>query len=131
MTINDLKEKILNSDRSEWIWYDELGTWVFQNDLLISIKYNYSEERELFNEEWATRHLDKNAYKERYFIKYADNVVADVYAASVDGGRAVIPWPELQTNTITKFNNKIGEIVNTSKKEYYDYIDRCGLKVEL
>lgn len=129
MNVNDFRKAILGSDFDDWICYDDYGTWVLKSDLLISIEREDSGDLDPFFEEWATKHPDPHAYRKRYLIKYAGNIIYDVNAASVDGGRAVIPWPNAETNEIEPFANKIGEIVNNNLQEYYDYIRRCRLNV--
>lgn len=131
MKYDELIKKILNSKKEDWIPFDELGIWVFKDDLLISIQDESPAPREYFYEEWATKHPDQNAYQMRFFIKYANNPIADIYAADVDGGRAIIPYPDLETKCIDKFHNKIGEIVNSDITRYHEYIERSGLTYQM
>lgn len=130
MDLATLKDMILNSCVDDWIAYDELGTYVLKSDLLVSIQDVRSDELEPFYEDWAVNYPDKNAYQKKFFVKYGENVVEIVNAASIDGGRAVIPWPDFETKVISKFYNKIGEIVNLDLNRYYEYVHRSGLSVE-
>lgn len=129
MKYHELIEKILNSKKENWIHFDELGIWVFKDDLLISIQDVSSDPKEPFDEEWATKHPNKHSYQMRFLIKYANNPVIDIYAATVDGEGAIIPYPDIETKRIDKFHNKIGEIVNSDVTRYYEYIKRSGLNI--
>lgn len=132
MNVNDFRKAILDSDFEDWIYHPDLRSWVLKSDLLISICEEDIGEMQLFNEPWATAYfMDKKAYKTRFFLKYGTNVVRIVYAAVVDGARVTIPFPKVNTNNLSGFDDKIGTIINCQTvQEYRNSLNLARLIVE-
>ena len=129
MNFVNMQNLIMQSEASDWISHDDYGTWVFVDDLLISIKREESEEVELCNEDWIRKYSNINTFKQKYLVMYAGNVVCVVDAVSVEYGSAIIPCPFMGGVKIGFFENKIGEIVNDNFEKYYEYLGKDGLNV--
>ena len=82
--------------------------------MLISIQRENVENPDVFTEEWAAKCPNPNAYIQRYFLKYAGNIIETIYTASIDGRRADIPYPRLSNMTISGYECTIGKIVNNN-----------------
>ncbi|MBE5875638.1 MAG: hypothetical protein E7290_01970 [Lachnospiraceae bacterium] len=131
MTYDNFWQTITNSTPDEWLYDDENSTYVFKNDLSISIvgsEIDYSESGK-FYEEWAIRHPDATARRKEFSLCYNGVVIERFYTAAVDGLRMYIPYPNLDTMSISSEQYAIGKIVNIPNEGYgYEsYLHRCGI----
>ena len=99
-------------------------------DPKITIKWDRAEEPEPFNEEWAVKHVDKNAKYAKHYVCYEDKTVKNIDMVWVDGGRALIPAPDRTTNHISRRSYLIGRLLNWDLDNYNGYIRRSGLIVD-
>lgn len=82
-----------------------------------------------YREEWATKFDDPRAYMQRYLLRYGINVVDIITMVALDGGRAVVPLPKMGTMFITPWQDKVGQIISYSQREYKEYRDKAGIAV--
>lgn len=82
-----------------------------------------------FTEDWANRHPDKKATGYWYELYYDGAFLDRFILVSVDGGRADIPPPNLQTKEISQFNYHVAKIHDTLNT-LDEYIKRSGLSVK-
>ena len=126
-TLNDLNNTILESTPSDWIVEHDGRPAVYKNDLLLTIKTVNT--KESFNEPWAVKHPNPNAKQSMAEIYYGNNVIIDVHLANIDGGRALMPYPDSETHTqISNFDYKIGCILN-GQEDMDNYMQRCKFTV--
>lgn len=132
MNRHEFIETILNSDLNQWTNNVNFNIIVFNDNLDISISEDRNSDNENmpFNEPWATDHFcDKNALRTVYLVKYGQNIVDVVYCAIVDGGRAIIPYPNANTNNISEYHYKIGQIINENSQMYEEALRLSGLTI--
>lgn len=112
MDYNTFVESIQRSTPQDWLANDEFGVCVLKNNLMISIQREEKEAPEPFHEEWAVNCPDPNAYTQRFFLKYGDNIIDTFWAVSIDGNRATIPYPRIDDMTISSFQYAVACILN-------------------
>lgn len=123
-------EIICNSEITDWDENSEMCIMHYIPDPKIVIKWDQYEDHEPFNEEWATKHPDKNAKSTHYYVCYEDNIIKTLDMVWVDGSRALIPVPDYTTKHINRKNYNIGRLVNCNLDNYNGYIVRSGLIVD-
>ena len=75
MNYAEYKEAIMASKSDEWVAQRRLGTWVFKNDLMISIATERKSLMEMdkndflapYREEWATKFSDPSKCRRYYY----------------------------------------------------------------
>jgi hypothetical protein len=132
MRYDDFIQQISNSTEEDWLYDDEIGKFVFRNDIRISIQSDrsVSSEDERFYEEWATNFPDPNAYRKKYFLQFNECTISTFYTVEVDGYRCAIPYPRLEDMTITRQQYNIGRIVNSIHGYSFDeYLRSAGITI--
>ncbi|RJX40893.1 hypothetical protein D3P09_02405 [Paenibacillus pinisoli] len=123
---------IVESDPRDWIVNDEYGTYIYKENLSVTIKreeIDFSDQGR-FYEDWAERFPDKKAYRQKYFLCFHQTIVEDFYVVAVDGFRSYIPYPKLENMTITQFQYKVGSIINILSGHSFDeYLRRTKITV--
>lgn len=127
---DQLIELICNSEITDWDENSEMCIMHYMPDPKIVIKWDQYEDHEPFNEEWATKHPDKNAKRTHYYVCYEDKTLMVLDMVWVDGSRALIPVPDYTTKHINRKNYNIGRLVNWNLDNYNGYIVRSGLIVD-
>ncbi|MEK4328929.1 hypothetical protein MKX70_24120 [Paenibacillus sp. FSL R7-0312] len=133
MRYSEFKSLISNSSPDDWIYDDDIGKYVFMGDIRISILSDRSESvgDEGFYEDWARSFPDKNAVRKKYFLQFNDSIIEQFYTVAVDGHRSYIPYPVLNTMTITKEQYAIGEILNSIHGYSFDeYLQRSRITIQ-
>lgn len=132
MRYDDFFQQIVNSSMDDWLYDDEIGKFVFKNDIQISIQSDRTESigDDGFYEEWAINFPDQNAKRKKYFLQFNDCIVDTFYTVRVDGGRSDIPYPKLPDMTISSDQYNIGRIVNSINGHSFDeYLTSAGITV--
>jgi hypothetical protein len=131
MKYDELMKIIYNSQKGDWAFNDERGIYTFKNDLNVRIqKKDIVQDRDQFtSEDWATKNPDKTAYRVTYEIYYGASFVSEKLLVSVDGHRATLPIPEVNTLKVRKEDYAFAKIVD-QLDTLADYIQRSGLEVE-
>lgn len=113
-------------NRKDWLINYEGRPIVYKNDLNLSFHTKYLGDG--FNEDWATKHPDPNATQVRGYFYYGNNPIMEVFLVSVDGGRAILPYPKSDTNrVITRREYNIATLINDRLDEY---LQRSNIRVE-
>lgn len=121
MTYEEFINKIAESDIEDWIYDDEVGSYVFRKDIAITMQRD-REEDELFEEEWVERFIHHSEAKRlKIYLNYMGNTIDVFFTASVDGAQMNIPYPNIDEMAITRQQYNIGKIVN---KQECGVIDR-------
>jgi len=127
MRYDELREHLLNTTANDWLYEDSEGVFTFKNDLLVTIRRAPQEERHSFAEPWAAKFPDPNAWVELYDLFYGPSLVERFYFASVDGGRAAIPYPKSRDDLrITAWQYAIARAVSRGS-ELDKYLERAGI----
>ncbi|MDP4092822.1 MAG: hypothetical protein Q8920_05605 [Bacillota bacterium] len=125
---------IVNSEKEEWLYDDDLGRYVFRNDIRITIisDRGENEDRDFF-ENWATQFPDQHAFRARFFLCFNGSIIEAFYSAAVDGYRALIPYPRITDLTITNNQYRIGRIINIPYTvvidRYDEYLSQAGIRI--
>ena len=135
MNIVDFREKIKLSVNDEWVYHPEENISVLKTDLNISIIEAHPLDPTnlpLFNEPWAQDpYADKGALRTIYYVRYGIVVVDVIYCAIIDGGRCVIPLPDVKTLELDYYKFRIGSIINNDDRLYNEYLKRSKIGVQL
>ena len=137
MNYNEYRELIMTSKPNDWVAQRRLGTWVLKENLMISIATERSSLMEMdkndflapYREEWATKFDDPRAYMQRYLLRYSNNVIDIIPMVALDGARAVVPLPRMGTMFISPWQDKVGQIISYSQREYVEYRNKSGITV--
>jgi hypothetical protein len=130
MNYDQLKEKIKNSTRDDWLFNDERGIYTFKEDLNLRIQSKEidSDTDKFSGEDWATKHPDPTAYRETYEVFYGSSFVYEKLLVSVDGYRATLPLPKINTNIVSREDYHFAEIVD-QLDTLDEYMKRAGLEL--
>jgi len=123
---------IINSDKDDWLHNETPVTnFVYKKDLNIYIIENSIDHNndKFIGEDWAVKHPDPNAYKVFYDIYYGSTFVMRKMLVSVDGHRATLPLPYLNSNIVKKEDYQFAKIVDTLNS-LDEYMKRANLKIE-
>ena len=131
MTYDELMQMVYGSTKDDWVFSDERGIYTFKKDLNVHIhRKDIDHDFDKFTgEEWATKHPDPTAYRVTYEIYYGSSFVAEVLLVSVDGHRATLPLPDLNTMKVTQEDYKFAKIVD-QLDTLDEYMKRSGLEVQ-
>lgn len=102
--------------KDDWIINYDGRPYVYKHDMNLTLALNHS--RDSFNEEWATRHPDSHALRVQGFFLYNNAPIRELFLVSVDGGRAILPYPDTVTNMISSVDYNIASIFNDRLDEY-------------
>ncbi|MEW8194510.1 MAG: hypothetical protein AB2793_12435 [Candidatus Thiodiazotropha sp.] len=135
MTFKDILEFIPTTDpESDWCGINKgwMSESFLKEDPRLRFRAKFTEEHiqnENFIEPWANGFHHKQAVGYWYELFYDGAFLHRIVMVSVDGGRALIPCPELQTSEISKFNYHVGRLFDTLGS-MDSYIEKAGLSVE-
>ncbi len=131
MTYEELKKIVKESSKHDWLFSDERGIYTYKHDLNIWIKrkdINFDSDK-FSGEEWATKHPDPTAYRETYEVYYGSSFIEDKLLVSVDGHRASLPLPKINTNKVKLEDYQFAQIVD-QLDTLDEYMKRASLEVE-
>lgn len=120
MTYEEYKAIIAKSNAADWIYDDEYQSYLYKQDISITLKARLEEEKEIY-EKWSEIFPDEKAYKHVIEFYYNGARIDDFLTVSVNSHRMCIPYPKVGKLTITTEQYNIGRIINIP---YYDVIDR-------
>jgi len=129
MTYQELIKTIRESEKEDWLFSDERGIYTFKGDLNLRIeRRDIDHDNDKFSgEDWATKHPDPTAYRVIYEIFYGASFVEEKLLVSVDGHRATLPLPKVNTNEVSLEDYHFAEIVD-QLDTLQEYMRRAGLK---
>lgn len=123
MTYHELLHLIVSSGPGDWLDDDERGIFTLKTDLdvtLREVRKDEDYEPRPFEEEWATRYPNPTAYSVQFELWFRSSFVKVYYFVSVDGHRALIPFPKSRDDlTITHEQFAVAQAVNLSAGESY------------
>ncbi len=130
MNHNDVIEILNQGNQSDWLYDDDTGSYTYRQNLLLRMESKeIDHDRDIFQEDWATRHPDASAYKETYKVFYGSSLISRMELVSVDGHRATLPMPKSSTNVIPLNEYRFAQIVDQGGR-LDEYIKRSQLVVE-
>jgi hypothetical protein len=130
MRYDELKQKIADSSKEDWLYNDPRGIRTYKYDLSITIRRKEIDpDRDRFSEEWVKVFPNPSAYRETYAIYYGASFVEEKMLVSVDEHRATLPLPDLKTKTVTAEDYHFAELVDF-ENSLDEYMERAGFEVE-
>jgi hypothetical protein len=130
MKYEDFISCIVNSEKEDWLYDDDLERYVYKKDISISIVSDKENKEKGFYSDWINRLNDKTAFRARFFLCYNNSIVEAFHTAAVDGYRALIPYPDTNKMTITYKQYRIAGLVNISYKRLDEYLNLIGISIE-
>jgi hypothetical protein len=121
---------IIEAIRGEWNVDESQNEAISNLNPNIKISWNDYDEREAFQEDWATCHPDKSAYRYDYKLFVDGNIRRRFSLVWVDGFRAVLPIPKLGTNIVRREEYLMSKIFNRNIEELNSYMRRSNLIVQ-
>lgn len=132
MKLNEFIEEITNSEVDDWTYDDELGRYIYKNDIRISIVSD-REFDESYESEWLNCYSNKKGYFDRFNLCFNGSIIESFYGVAVDGHRMIIPSPRLTNLTITRKQKLIGKIINKPYTygidDYEQYLNMAGISI--
>ena len=131
MSYKELMKSILNTSKHDWLYNDERGIFTLKNDLdvrIVSKEIDFDNDK-FYGEDWAVSHPDPVAYKKTYEIYYRSSFVEEFTLVGVDGFRAYLPMPKVNTLFITPKQYSLAEAVD-SLGTLDEYLGRAKLSVQ-
>lgn len=80
--------------------------WYYTQD--VDLRIEHSDD---FKAGWLKHHDNKSASSYYFRVYYLNTLIVSIVLVLVDGGRALLPKPEHDTNTVKEFDYKIAQIV--------------------
>jgi len=116
MTYDEFFSAILNSNPGQWFYDDDLGKYVFEGDVRITIAADRTDAPPAwFSDGLTERFADRNAYNRRMYLCFNGVAIKILYTMVVDGGRMIIPYPDRgpdgETVTISQEQYRLGRIL--------------------
>lgn len=152
MQLNDFIRTILSSDPNDWsvvssptlldavenisiggqlmVKCDSHDTlFTYKNNLDISIAQGLSHVRD-FKEDWLSCYADQSASSIYVDLMWCGRVVKRIIAIAVDGGRCVIPLPNLTAREVRRSEYEIMRLlhhIGHVQSSYNEYCSRAGI----
>lgn len=134
MTYNEIWKIVETSEPDDWVetqTADGVVEIVYRNDLNVRFIDDYACEVEKdFQEPWANKHPNAQANKHEIRLYYASSCIESIPVVSVDGGRASLPLPEINTNEVPFRYYKAAKIGVQGNQRLDEYIERSKLVVK-
>jgi len=135
MTFDELLEFVPTTDpKTDWHGFNTewAGETFLKEDPRLRFRSSYAEQDiqcENFQEPWANCHPDKNARGFWFNLSYNGALIERFIVVSVDGGRALVPPPEINTTRIRRLHYVVAQI-HDSLGSLDEYIEKSRLTVE-
>ena len=131
MTYDQLIGVLIDAPRDAWLHNDQKGVYTFKYDLDVTLRENRPDDDQLFQEPWATRFPDRNARRVTFELWYRASFVKEYYFVSVDGGRALLPYPKAHDDLrISREAYAIGRTVDNPRGGLDEYLRRAQIIVD-
>jgi len=121
---------ICKSKHEDWNFFEDKCMCVLKSNHKVKIGWGNYDERREFHEEWAISHPDKNAYLYDYCIYNGDDELKHLSLISIDGHRAILPIPRINTNIVCREDYLLSRLFNVRIETLNDYMRRSKLVVE-
>lgn len=131
--LEDIRERISDSNPGDWIPFNDMGTWTFREDVQLRIQRNEQLDPNL-QTPW-TQPLQANSQSFSYLIYYGNSPVEFHTIASVDNFRAHIPFPQQpqgpqDSYSITPYQATLGRIITGEEQTFEAYLNRTGIEIQ-
>ena len=128
----DVREMVVESEFTDWIRFQNLGTWTFQPD--VSLRLTQREQLGQSQQPW-TNQFQAQSVRYGYVIYYGNSPVEYHTIVGVDNNRAFVPEPTQPQApggdyTITPYQVSLGEIITGDPSTFDSYRSRAGIEIE-
>ena len=125
MKYEEFMDTIVKSDYNDWTYDDDLGLYIYKEDITISIKSKRDDDIDKrFYEEWVKNYSDPKAYRSIFYLCFNGNTIKQFFTVAVDGYRMLIPYPKFKDMTISTEQDQIAKILNLPYTQDGKYMDR-------
>lgn len=131
MTYAELTELLADARPDEWLHDDYESVWTLTRDLDVTIRERRREEDlGTLNEPWAARLGHDPVHVYIFDLWYGASLVKAFHFASVDGIRALLPYPKSpEVLAITREQLSVAVAVNSHLGRLNEYLERAGIRV--
>lgn len=131
MTYTELTEMLIDARFDEWLHNDHEGVWTLKRDLNVTVRESRRDENlGPLHEPWAVSLGHDPVHVRIFGLWYGASLVKEFYFASVDGNRALLPYPRTQEDlVITCEQFGIAVAVNGDTGLLHRYLDQAGVRV--
>lgn len=129
MKYDEVMQMVLDNPFENWIYFDAYGEYTLKSDVNLHIVRCNFESKTSFYESWAIKDNDPNAFMYTYTIFYCNSRIDEFCLVAVDGYKAFIPMPQLNSTTISKQNYLLALAVDNIGS-LDEYITDSALTVE-
>lgn len=110
---NDIVQLLVDSIPDDFEYDDSIGQYLHKKDVSLRLQENRREEPRRFEEDWAQKFPDPNAYSQEVYLEYNGIRIETFWFTVVDGGRYVIPYPKSPIDLrISQFQYHLATILN-------------------
>lgn len=132
LTMIELLAMVRFDHARDWTYFPRLQRLTYNADPSFTIEINSDDDTE-FREEWMNVFPDKTGSKHYVTLRHNNSVLADEIFIGVDGGRAMLPLPELGRKELvtTYFKRTLGTIINKAMDRedlYEQYLESAGFR---
>jgi len=114
----------------EWLHDDSHGVWTLKRDLNVTVRERSEEDRGTLDEPWAVQLGHDPVHIRTIDLWYGASLVKAFSFASVDGGRALLPYPKTREElVITREQRAIAVAVNSHLGRLQEYLEQAGIRV--
>ena len=128
MTFDEALKALFESNPGDWLFDDPKGTYTYKHDLLLRI--DRANRDDCFNEEWATGFPDPCAKRVSFEVFYGPSFICRQILVAVDGYRAYLPMPKVNTKLIDQNAYRFARIVANHNDDLDKYIAQAKLRVD-
>jgi len=125
MKLNQIMEILKDLDQNDWYVAKETII-VYKDD--VNLRINGIGQTNKFEEAWAINHPDSNACMIEYEIFYGATFIESKTLIAVDGFRAYLPMPKINTSIIEREDYLFAKLI-TGNERLDEYIERSNLTV--
>ena len=130
MTYHSLIHFVMSTTPADWLADDSTGIFLCKSDVNVRIVRAKTDKR-IFAEEWAMDYPSKNPHPQNFTLWHGSSQVKTYFFVAVDGYRADLPMPQINTMNITAEQYAVANIVNLGGEmegSYYEmYIGRFNV----
>lgn len=130
LTIDGILNEIFNSVPEDWEADKFREHFIYKYNIQLTI-HELEETKREFHEPWAERHPDSRAFYSEYAIKYNNQTIKTIPLVAIDGYRAWLPLPNIETGKIQEKYMRFTNIINPFPEgRNYEYVYRSKLEIE-
>src|SRR4051794_27238309 len=121
MTYDELIQTLIDAHPDDWLRDEEKGVSTLKRDLNVTVRERRDQNRGKCDEPLASFH--QPAETRIFEFWYCPSFIMKCYFASVDGGRALLPYPKTRHDLrITRPQFAVAIAVNSRANSLHEYL---------